>query len=421
MKLENKLLQNLTQQQKLSQRQQYDLKVLEMNTQDLSTYIEEEVESNPLLEQDECYETAAPRTSENLFDLMLNYAIQEETLCEVLQQQIDTYPKDIHKELAEFIINSLDSNGYLHMSDEELQEYFPACSLDDIEDTISTIQTFEPAGICARTLQESLLIQLCFEDIPYSQIAIMIVNYYLRDVADNKLPHIAEELCISLTEVNEAVKLIRSLNPKPGAQYAAASMYSNPDAEILNDEGELTIHLFHANYGLRIKHDYDDYQKENISSFIKEKEKSAAMLLDSIEKRNSTFVRILQEIVKCQKEFFLQHAQLRPLNMKDIAEQLSVHESTVSRAIANKSILFERQSIPLKFFFPVKLGEETSANELQLRLKELIKEENKKKPMSDQALSDQLNKEGYPISRRTIAKYREQLKIPPASKRKQYE
>lgn len=420
MKLENKLLQNLTQTQKLSQRQQYDLKILEMNTQDLSSYIEQEVESNPLLEQDECYETAVPRSTENVFDLMLNYVIQEETLTEVLQQQIDTYPKPLQRELAEFIINSLDSNGYLHMRDEELQSYFPSCTLDDIEDTIAVIQTFEPAGICARTLQESLLIQLCFEDIPYSQIAIMIVNYYLPLVAENKLPQIAEELSISLHEVSEAVKLIRSLNPKPGAQYAAASMYSNPDAEVCNEDGELVIHLFHRNYGLRMKHDYDCYEKSEISGFLKDKEKRATRLLDSIEKRNSTFERILREIVRYQHEFFQTHAQLRPLNMKDIAEKLQIHESTVSRAIAHKSILFERQTIPLKFFFPVKLGEETSANELQLRLKELIKEEDKKKPLSDQALSDQLGKEGYTISRRTIAKYRDQLKIPPASKRKQF-
>lgn len=421
MKLENKILQTLTQQQKLSIKQQFDLKILEMNTQDIETYIEDEIESNPLLEFDEQYETSSIKFNNNNFDLMLNYVVQEKTLSEEICEQIDTYPKPIHKELAIFLAESLDGNGYLTLSDEELQESFPALSLDDIEDTISILQTFEPAGICARTLQECLLIQLCFEDIPYSQIAIMIVNFYLPMVAENKLPDIAKELDITIHDVQDAITLIRSLNPKPGSSYAQTSSYVNPDASIEVDDGEIKIHLFKETYGLHIQNNYIVPEQKEEKKFLQQKEKDAQQLLTSIEKRNSTLVRILEAIILHQAAFFLEHAQLKPLNMKDIAIKLDIHESTVSRTVSNKTLLFEQRTIPLKFFFPVKLNDETSANEVYLYLRKLIQEEDKRKPFSDQKLTDLLCVAGFQVSRRTIAKYRDQLKIPAAAKRKKFD
>lgn len=121
-----------------------------------------------------------------------------------------------------------------------------------------------------------------------------------------------------------------------------------------------------------------------------------------------------------QQDFFLHHGQLKPLNMKDIAARLTLHESTISRAVSGKSILFEQQIIPLKFFFPSRVSEDASANEIHLRLRTLIDQEDKKKPYSDQKLCDLLKEDGLDVSRRTIAKYRDQLKIPAASKRKQF-
>ena len=142
MKLETRVLQNLTQQQKLSQRQQQDLKILEMNNQDLESWIEEELEKNPLLEFDEAYETGAASCSQGDFDLLLNFVTNEQTLTDVLQEQIDTCLHPLPKELAEFIINSLDGNGYLPLTDEEIHKLMPRYNLDEIEDTINEIQTF---------------------------------------------------------------------------------------------------------------------------------------------------------------------------------------------------------------------------------------------------------------------------------------
>lgn len=418
MKLENRVLQTLTQQQKLSLKQQFDLKILEMNTQDILSYIENEVESNPLLEYDDAYETSPIYKKDTSFDLLLNYVEQDKSLSEELEEQIDTYPKPILHDLALFLANSLDSNGYLPMQDEEILTLFPQYTLDDIEDTIHILQTFEPAGIAARSLQECLLIQLCFEEMPYSQVALMIVNFFLPLVAENKLPQIAKELEVSLEEIQHGVNLIRSLNPKPGSSYATSSPYVNPDVQVHVEDGEVTITLFHQTYGLKVhKPELREIDKTT-KQYIQTHEKHAQQLVDGIEKRNSTLMRIVDAIVRYQINFFLHQAQLKPLNRKDIAEQLGIHESTVSRTIANKSMLFQQQNIPLKFFFPSKLGEDTSANEIHLQLRRLIDQENKKKPLSDQNLADVLQKEGYPVSRRTIAKYREQLKIPVASKRK---
>ena len=402
MKLETRVLQNLTQQQKLSIRQQQDLKILEMNNQELESWIEEELEKNPLLEFDDAYETGAASHSQQDFDLLLNFVTNEQTLADVLQEQIATCLHPLHKELAEFIVNSLDGNGYLQLKDEDIQRMLPQYSLDDIEDTINEIQTFEPAGVCARSLQECLLIQLCFEDIPYS-----------------KLPAIAEALQIPLEDVLQAISLIRSLDPKPGARYATSSAYVNPDMQIVVEENEIHIQMFRKTYGLRLQAPVKDADADT-AKYLSQQQKQAEALLSSIEKRNSTIERIMEVIAVVQQAFFLQHGQLKPLNMKDIAAKLSLHESTISRAVSGKSILFEQQIIPLKFFFPARVNEDTSANEVHLRLRSLIDQEDKKKPYSDQKLCDLLKEDGLEISRRTIAKYRDQLKIPAASKRKQF-
>ena len=185
------------------------------------------------------------------------------------------------------------------------------------------------------------------------------------------------------------------------------------------EENEIHIQMFRKTYGLRLQAPVKDADADT-AKYLSQQQKQAEALLSSIEKRNSTIERIMEVIAVVQQDFFLQHGQLKPLNMKDIAAKLSLHESTISRAVSGKSILFEQQIIPLKFFFPARVNEDTSANEVHLRLRSLIDQEDKKKPYSDQKLCDLLKEDGLEISRRTIAKYRDQLKIPAASKRKQF-
>lgn len=420
MKLETRVLQTMTQQQKLSLRQQQDLKILEMNTQDLHKRIEEELETNPMLEFDESYETGIITKWEDPFSLVLNYVTNEKTLTDVLQEQIDLYPHKIIKELAEFIIQSLDDNGYLTISNKEIQQAFQNYSLDDIEDTIQTIQTFEPLGVCARNLQECILIQLCTQNTSTAKLAICLVNDYLQEIAENKLPQIAQNLFLPLEDIVKAVELIRSMNPKPGEIYAKTSNYIVPDIQISVEQDEIHIYLLRKTYGLHIPSYTIEENDSQTNQYIQQQKKQAEQLLSSIHKRNSTLEEIMRIICTVQKDFFLYDSPLKPLTLKMVAEELKVHESTISRAISEKYIVFEGQIYSLKTFFPNKLQEETSTSEVQSRLKHLISQENKKKPYSDQKLCDLLNEEGYNISRRTVAKYRDLLHIPPASKRKQF-
>ena len=352
------------------------------------------------------------------FDLLLNFVTNEQTLADVLQEQIATCLHPLHKELAEFIVNSLDGNGYLQLKDEDIQRMLPQYSLDDIEDTINEIQTFEPAGVCARSLQECLLIQLCFEDIPYSQIAIMIVNFYLKEVSENKLPAIAEALQIPLEDVLQAISLIRSLDPKPGARYATSSAYVNPDMQIVVEENEIHIQMFRKTYGLRLQAPVKDADADT-AKYLSQQQKQAEALLSSIEKRNSTIERIMEVIAVVQQDFFLQHGQLKPLNMKDIAAGVrACTNSTISCKLHPATILFETADRLPSFSSWLR---RYMSKRVHLRcLRSLIDQEDKKKPYSDQKLCDLLKEDGLEISRRTIAKYRDQLKIPAASKRKQF-
>lgn len=420
MKLETSVLQTLTQQQKLSIRQQQDLKVLEMNNQDLQKKIEEELEINPMLEYDESYETGIITKWEDPFSLVLNYVINEKTLTDILQEQIDYYPHAIIKDVAEFIIQSLDDNGYLTISNKEIQQTFPCYSLDDIEDTIQIIQTFEPLGVCARNLQECILIQLCTQNTSLSKLAILLVNDYLQEIAENKLPDIANALSLPLEEIVKAVELIRSTNPRPAEIYAKTSSYIIPDIQISVEQEEIHIYLLRKTFGLHISSYPIQDNDQQTTQYIRQQKKQAEQLLSSIHKRNTTLENIMQIICSVQKDFFLYDTPLKPFTLKMAAEELNVHESTISRAISEKYIVFEGQIYSLKTFFPNKLQEETSTLVVQSHLKKLIAEEDKKKPHSDQKLCDLLKEEGYTISRRTVAKYRDMLHIPSASKRKQY-
>lgn len=245
--------QTQIQTQKLSLKQQFSLKVLEMNDTQVLDAIVAELEINPVLEaneniyamQEHAYGDRTP------FDLALNYVVQEESLSETLLKQLHTDSHQVNEALADFIIESLDSNGYLRLSMEELMEITHA-SFEELEETINVIQTFEPYGVCARSLQECILIQLSYLHHPALKTAITITDRYLEELAQNKLPWLASCLNISLEEVNAAAALIRSCNPKPGSSYAHPSAYVAADAKITVIDREVQIELLSTRYDLRI-------------------------------------------------------------------------------------------------------------------------------------------------------------------------
>lgn len=421
MRLETNLKQTQTQTQKMSLKQQYSLKVLEMNDTQVIDTIIAELEINPVLEANENIYAMQEHVygNQSPFDLTLNYVEQQETLSEVLLGQLHTYRKPVNEALADFIIESLDSNGYLSLSVEEISQITHA-SIDEIEETINIIQTFEPYGICARSLEECILIQLSYRNHPALKHAIKITTDYLNKLAENKLPFLSTALNCSIQEINDAVELIRSCNPKPGAMYANPASYASADIRIKVDNQEIQIELLSTRYDVRVSPNYTQIQDKEIKKYLSKHMKQAELLIASIEKRNVTLLGIVDYIVNHQKAYFLEQKQLKGLTLKEVANKLGIHESTVSRTVSNKYIEFEEKLIPLKFFFQSKLSSGDSANAVQDRIKELITEENKNKPFSDQELSDLLKEEGITCSRRTVAKYRDILGILSATKRKQY-
>ena len=331
---------------------------------------------------------------------------------------------------AAFLAGNLDHNGYLQ---EDLQDLSLAVGImvEELEEALDIVQKLEPTGIGCRNLQECLLLQLDKLD-ERNNLAEEIVRKFLPAAADGRFRYIAARLGYDESKVEEAVKLIRTLNPKPGSVYGEGeeTRYIVPDVIVEkvdddyivvgNENGipQLTISPFYQQM-LRTGSNDDD----QLSSFIKNKIEKAFWLIRSIEQRRLTLFRVSQQIVDIQKDFFNYGIKrLKPLTLKEVAANIGVHESTVSRATSNKYIQTPRGMYPLKFFFSSGLsgagGKDFSSHSIKTYIREMIEAEKPDKPLSDQSLAEMLQKEGIDISRRTVAKYREELSIPASYKRR---
>ncbi|MBM4236520.1 MAG: RNA polymerase factor sigma-54, partial [Firmicutes bacterium] len=331
--------------------------------------------------------------------------------------------------VAAYLAGNLDHNGYLQGELEDLTEVIGA-ELDETEEALKVIQKLEPAGIGCRNLQECLLLQLQRLDNP-PHLAIEIVNNYLPAAADGRYRFLTSRLGCTEEAIKEAVEFIRTLNPKPGSIFGEGeeTRYIVPDITVEKIDGQ---YLVTANDGripqLTISPFYqkilrDDASDEQLSSFIKTKIEKACWLIRSIEQRRITLFKVAQEIVQIQEAFLEQGIKnLKPLTLKEVATNIGVHESTVSRATAGKYIQTPRGLFPLKFFFSSGLagagGVDYSSHSIKTYLRELIDAENPEKPFSDQHLAELLQVKGINISRRTVAKYREEIALPASYKRR---
>lgn len=400
------------QHQTFSYHQRFELDILEASNIELNEIIQSELESNPCLEQDILYETGYVQKEKTNYELLLNYAVKEKTLSEELQEQIRWYSKDIHTDLAIFITDMLDSNGYLLFENKELLRYFPQYNLKDIEKTIKILQTMEPPGVAARNLSECLSIQLSKMKGKIPNIAKKIVNNFLIEVATNRTLFIAGQINESLENVQKAITLIKKLEPRPGAKYSSTSSYLYPDLYCYIENQEIHIELMNETYGLYMKNLPRIKNKE-----YKSWNHNARILISAIQKRNSTLLNIGHALCQFQKNYFLYSTRLKPCTMKQIADICNVHESTVSRSISGKSVAFNNHVIPLKYFFPKGL-ENDSITEIQDVIRELIEKEDSQHLLSDEKISEKLAELDYQISRRTIAKYRKIMNIPSSTNRK---
>jgi RNA polymerase sigma-54 factor len=335
-----------------------------------------------------------------------------------------------NRQLGELIIGSLNDNGFLVTDLAELAAQ-TAAPLARIEDVLKVIQTFDPPGIAARDLRECLLIQIRQSNAPEAPLAEAIIANHLQDLATQKYAQLAGTLKATEDEVQAAADLIRTLNPQPGGMLEDdPTTYAVPEIFVKrNKEGRWVVALDDDQLPhIRISSHYrrlleDENTSAEVKSYIRERIRSGAFLIKSIHQRQKTIHMIASDIVGAQQAFFEEGvAALRPMTMAEVAERVGVHETTVSRTVANKYMQTPVGVFELKYFFTPGLktadGPAVSNKTVQDMIDTMIRQESPSNPLSDQAIQEQLSEQGIKIARRTVAKYRSILKHPPSHLRK---
>lgn len=345
----------------------------------------------------------------------------------IWQLRLSREPEEV-RSVGEIIIGNIDEGGYLKVSNEELMAT-AAADAEIVEKAVRLVQSFDPSGIAARDIRECLHLQLRALDLEGSLVDNLVLKS-LDLVGKRKYSQIAKDYNVSLDEVMAAVRIIEGLDPKPGGNFSTASAnYITPDAYIvktdsgyqilLNDEGLPKLRI--NSYYQRLLSQKNSIPKED-RQYLEEKMRSAVWLMKSLDQRNKTIYRVTECILTYQKEFF-EHGVtfLKPLNLKDIATELNLHESTISRVTSNKYLSCPRGIYGFRFFFsnaiPGEFGE-LSSTSVKDMVRKIVSEENTTKPLSDMRIVDIFKNQSITIARRTIAKYREELKIPSQSQRK---
>lgn len=455
------------------------IQLLQFNTQELDSYVQEQILANPVLERAEKTDSDSSETAESdndpdskkiediearkedqEFDWAeyfrekgyddisykqggVNYDDQNDysyeqyvpsdtSLTDHLMMQLDfVNMKPACKMIARYLIEALDENGYLTSSIQEVCQVFRARE-EKVQEALSVIQGFEPVGVGARDLKECLLIQLhqLGKDKPEAR---QIVENHLEDIAANRLSNIAKALGISIKEVQDISDDIKSLEPKPGRQFGGTgdNRYIIPDVTVekVGDEYVVTVNDSTAPR-LNINPYYQkmllDADKESsISKFLSGRLNSALWLIRSIEQRRQTIFNVVTAVVRYQRDF-LEYGpkHLKTLTLKQIADEVGVHESTVSRSINGKYMQTPRGLFEIRYFFTSGVtgndGSSIASESIKAIIKEMVDNEDPKAPLSDQAIAESMVECGIEISRRTIAKYRDEMNLPSSTKRKRF-
>ena len=478
-------------QQKLSPQQIQLMKLLQVPTASLEERIKEEIEENPALEmgaeeyeaEDDANDTSDTFEDEdsssedeisqdfNEYDddgEIADYKLKDDHVPELQESGSIPHPSSISLHdmlveqlrllnlnptqsiIAEQIIGSIDDDGYLRRDTNSIVDDLAfkqniETSEKEVETLIASIQLFDPPGIAARDVRESLLIQLRrklkLASNVVQKIALRIIDFHFDEFTKRHFEKIIKSLEISEDQLKEAITEIKKLNPRPGAHFDSinkAEQYIVPDFFVYNNNGkpELTLNQRNAPE-LKVSEEYrgmlkdyekgskkDKRQKEAVT-FIKQKIDAAKWFIDAIKQRQHTLIITMQAIIDHQKNFFItgDETALRPMILRDIAEKTDLDISTISRVANSKFVQTEFGSFRLKHFFSESLstdsGEEVSTREVKTILQEFIDAEDKHNPLSDDVLTEMLQAKGYNIARRTVAKYREMLNIPVARLRKE--
>lgn len=424
------------------------MKILQMNALQLKEYIEEQAMENPVLELEEGssdgsvtlhrlqslehrrqdfrdrQEYVSRDDDDNYFENLGKRDFHEDSLSFFLRMQLNTLALTPQLEAAAcWVADNLDDNGWYVGSTED-----SPFERNELASALAAIRELEPAGVGAAGLRDCLLLQL--ERLGGdNELAIRIVTSHLEDLAKSHYNHIGKSLGVSQAQVRCACETIKGLNPRPGSAFSSdtEAAYIRPDITVRDTGGDFEISLAEYNvpelrlspYYCRLGNETDDI---GVRKYIETKARQAKWVIQSIESRKRTVLRCAQIIVEHQESFFRRGGELRPLTLARVAELAEVHESTVSRAIRNRYLQCERGVFAMSSFFsrsivPGNADSATSDIAKQL-LSELISSEDRKKPLSDQKLCELMSERGAPVSRRTVAKYRAELGIAPATGRR---
>ncbi len=438
----------LSQSQMLSPQMELSVRILQMDNARLNEYLKEVMLENPVIEVEqplekdhkqelalrklEWLESQTVREKENVGyydednDLTIEKtagAADQESLVDHLLVQVSLNAPAALLPVARYVVGCIDENGYLAASRTEMYAE-SGFAEEEIARGIALVQTFDPAGVGARNLRECLLLQLPAQD----SVARRLVDGFLEEVAKNRQGYLAKQLGIDVETVAAAVERIRRLNPKPGALYGLPPTpgYITPDVVVTNFEDRYNVMLCEFSYPeIRLSETYLRMARESadkeVVDYIGNKANQVNWIKKCIENRNKTLLAVAKAIVKKQERFFRYGPQhLNILRMRDIADIIDMHESTVSRAVRDKYLQCSHGIYPLRHFF-VKGMEgaagDTSSHNIKWKIRRMIETENKASPLSDQKITDLLCTQGMPISRRTVAKYREEMEIPKSSER----
>lgn len=386
----------------------------------------DEIDWETIIGDEENYEQHAPR--DNSAEVYEQQEAAVENLPEHLIEQLHLLQLDEDEiTIGEFLIWSINEDGYLSCSIDIVAQNLNV-PLEKVEKVLRHIQHFEPVGIGARNLQECLVIQL-EEREPRDELALTIMKHHFDDFSNKRFEKIAKNLNIELDAIKGVIEEISHLNPKPGEGYF--SPHHNvvvPDLTIERDEDdEFRIILHDSNVPhLRINNRYKELllkkattkqQTRDAKEFVKKRLESARWLINSIHQRRLTILRVIETLVEKQREFFEGGPEyIKPMILKDIADEIGMDISTISRVTNGKYVQTEHGVFELKYFFSEGLkrddGDDVSNRRIKQRIKEIIEVEDPRDPLNDQTIADLLKKEGMNVARRTVAKYREQMMLP---------
>lgn len=444
-----------SQKQVLSQNQIQSVTILQMSAEELSEHIKEVALENPVAELKE----PAPEDRqqdllrklewlENLDEQNRTYyqydredsdksvlanfgAPVTETLRDSLMQQLMSGPySDEQQRIFAYIADCLDSSGFFRLSVSEVADHLGTAE-SAVEQCLAIMRGLEPAGVCCADLECCLLEQLRRQEEP-SDVEQAIITEYMDLLGKNQLHVIAKRMKLPLSRIKEALIRIRSLNPRPAQGFDTGEMlrYIVPDITVVKFEDRFEILINNYSYpSIRMNKDYLKMLKDNPSDEVRDylmgKVNQIRQLQEHIEKRGSTLLALAQCLLREQTDFFrLGEKYLRPLRMKEAAEQIGVHESTVSRAVKDKYLQCCWGIYPLSFFFARSVSQSGDDNvavhHIKEELRRIISEEDKKHPLSDDKIASLLKERGMPISRRTVVKYRESMQIPNYRGRREY-